>query len=58
MSNFIQRWEFEANGKLMAAQDGRKWEELPDSVQQAYVEKAIQRAEKRFEDFKTERKSK
>lgn len=56
MSNFYQRWEFEANGKLMAASDGRKWEELPNSVQEAYVEKAIEQAEKKFEDSKKKKK--
>lgn len=42
----------------MASQDGRKWEELPDSVREAYVEKAIERAENQLTEHKMRKERK
>ena len=43
MANLIGKFELEGSAKLMAAQDGRVWEELPDSVKEMYIDKSVQR---------------
>lgn len=41
MANFLERFEFEETAKLMAGNDGRKWDELPDNVKEMYVDVAV-----------------
>jgi len=53
MANLLEKFEYEGSAKLMASQDGRVWEELPDSVREMYIDKSAQRGKDLWTEFKT-----